>query len=318
MKTKISAMGLAYAVNKDQVTCRITGIGVYEKEHLLIPDSLDGYPVTSIAKEAFLDRAELISAEIADGVTVIGAEAFRGCSRLACVKIADTVTEIGWGAFLDCASLSSLSLGRGVQEIAACAFRGCPAKMEIPAGVTSIGEQAFLGTSEIAVSEKNPRFVSVDGNLYTSDGKTLLQYAVGKQDPVFRIPDAVTEIGSFAFGGAERLSAVRFGRSVKSIGSNAFHGCTSLWAAVLPDGARSIGDSAFYGCTSLSVVSVDNGMQRIGRGAFDQCPKLSRIHRRGKKPIWQKVLFGKKRGASFPLCEIQCKNLKIKFLFPQK
>ena len=117
MKTKISAMGLAYAVNKDRVTCRITGIGVYEKELLLIPDSLDGYPVTSIAKEAFLDRAELISAEIADGVTVIGAEAFRDCPSLTGAILPSGLQAVGYGIFACSESLRAVTLREAMQDL---------------------------------------------------------------------------------------------------------------------------------------------------------------------------------------------------------
>ena len=315
MKTNISAMGLAYAVNKDGATCRIVGMGTFVERALILPEKLDGYRVNSIAAGAFRGCSELESVEIGEGLVSIGSESFCGCSGLTRVKIADSVREIGWGAFLDCIALTDISLGNGLEEIGGCAFFGCGACAEIPPSTSHIGEQSFCGTSGITVAEENPHFASADGHLYTKDMKILLQYATGKQVPCFTVPDSVEEIGCFAFGGAVRLSAVRFGKNVKTVGSNAFHACTALWAVNLPDSVREIGDSAFYGCASLSAVSIGKETKRIGRGAFGNCPKLDAIRRRGKMPLWEKVIFGKKENPNAPFREIRCGKLKFKFLF---
>ena len=314
MKTKISATGLAYSVNKDQSTCRIVGIGSFVGKKLTIPETLEGYKVKSISNEAFCECTELEYVEIENGPESIGAEVFAGCTSLARVKIADSVKNIGWGAFLNCASLSEISLGNGVSEIAAKAFCGCKGRVDIPAKTAFIGEQAFSGLSEITVAQENIDFCAVDGNLYTKDGKTLLQYATGKQELTFTIPDFVTKIGNFAFSGALRLSGVRFGGNVQIVGSNAFNGCSLLWAAVLPDSVKMIEDSAFYGCSSLCAVSVGKNTD-IGRGAFGQCPNLNRIRRRGKNPLWKKILIGKKQRSDSPLREFKGKNWSIKFWF---
>ena len=314
MKKKISEVGLSYAVNKGGKTCRIVGLGTYDQKELFIPDTLDGYKVESIANEAFRDCAELVSAEIAEGVTYIGAEAFCGCSALACVKIPDSVTEIGWGAFLGCSSLSDISLGKGIKEIGASAFCGCNGRAEIPAKTAFIGEQAFAGLSEIAVSEENPFFTSQDGNLYNKNGDTLLQYATGKDELIFYLPEDIKTIGNFAFADAKRLSAIHIGEKLKTVGSNAFNGCSLLWAAVFPEGLQRLGDSAFYGCDSLCAVAVGKKTD-IGRGAFDECPKLHRVQRKGKMPLWKKIIFGKKNKKPSPFREIKIKNWSFKFRF---
>ncbi len=315
MKTKISAMGFSYAVNKDGATCRIVGIGTFGGTALRVPAALDGYRVVSIAQEAFRGCAGFTSVEIENGVTFIGAEAFAECVELTRVTIPDSVKEIGWGAFLDCASLSDISLGKGVTEIAAQAFCGCSGRAAIPAATVVVGEQAFRGFSEITVSQENRHYASVEGNLYTKDGKTLLQYATGKEETAFHMPDGVRAIGNFAFSGATRLAAVRFGEDLKIIGSNAFNGCTSLWAAILPDGLQTVEESAFYGCTALAAVSVAKGGPKIGLGAFRNCPKLSRIRHRDKSPLWKKLLLGKKRQPDSASREFKGKNWAFKIWF---
>ena len=80
----------------------------------------------------------------------------------------------------------------------------------------------------IDVSKENKVYKSIDGNLYTRDGKTLMQYAIGKTESTFVIPDSVTNIGEYAFRDCKSLTSVTIGNSVTSIGESAFNGCNKL------------------------------------------------------------------------------------------
>ena len=121
-----------------------------------------------------------------------------------------TITSIGENAFRDCGFLTSV---------------------EIPNSVTNIGKNAFVlcgSLSSINVDSDNSTYKSIDGNLYSKDGKTLIQYAIGKTQTSFIIPN-----------------------SVKSIGEEAFVLCSSLTSVIIPNSVTSIGDYAFYDCTKL-------------------------------------------------------------------
>ena len=94
------------------------------KGDLVIPEMIDGCPVTAIGDFSFFCCAGLTSVKIPDGVTYVGHPAFRSCTGgLKRVTIPNGVTEIGSGAFLSCRSLVDIT---------------------IPDSVTSIGENAFL------------------------------------------------------------------------------------------------------------------------------------------------------------------------------
>lgn len=63
--------------------------------------------------------------------------------------------------------------------------------------VTDIGYNVFDNCTRIKninVSENNPNYKSIDGNLYSKDGTTLIQYATNKDAYCFIIPDGVTSI----------------------------------------------------------------------------------------------------------------------------
>ena len=129
--------------------------------------------------------------------------------------------------------------------------------MTIPDSVTSIGESAFLwcySLTNIAVGENNTAYKSIDGNLYTKDGKTLIQYAIGKTATSFNIPDSVTDIGSYAFMGCISLTSVTISDSVVTIGRETFSGCEILTSITIPDSVTSIDYAAFRDCASLADV----------------------------------------------------------------
>ena len=127
---------------------------------------------------------------IPDGVTAIGEKASFNCSSLTGVTIPDGVTSIGGGAFYVCTGLTSVT---------------------IPGSVTSIGNYAFwncTGLTGIDVGESNKSYSSIDGNLYNKTQTKLIQYAVGKKDKSFPIPESVTSIGDSAFYGCTGLTSV--------------------------------------------------------------------------------------------------------------
>ena len=111
------------------------------------------------------------------------------------IKIANTynglpVTTISDSAFAACSNLTSVT---------------------IPDSVTTIGERVFVFCSNltsITVDPDNEYYQSIDGNLYSKDGKTLIQYAAGKTETAFIIPDGVNIIGNGAFYKCTNLTSI--------------------------------------------------------------------------------------------------------------
>lgn len=66
---------------------------------IIVPDEIDGYPVTEIAPLTFLWCRDCTSIVIPDGIKKIGANAFFCCDSLESISIPDSVTEIDPYAF---------------------------------------------------------------------------------------------------------------------------------------------------------------------------------------------------------------------------
>ncbi len=94
IKSDISEYAFTYEINDGEVT--ITGFGSPVIGELKIPSEIDGYPVTSIAENAFEDNAAMTSVTVPGSVTSIGDGAFGGCRDLTDVYFRGTQEE--WNA----------------------------------------------------------------------------------------------------------------------------------------------------------------------------------------------------------------------------
>ena len=98
---------LSYDASGDTVT--ITDCDEAASGALVIPDTIEGKPVTSIGDGAFYDGSSLTSITIPDGVTSIGYQAFRNCKSLTSITIPDSVNSIGDYTFSGCTSLTTVT-----------------------------------------------------------------------------------------------------------------------------------------------------------------------------------------------------------------
>lgn len=247
--------GLAFALSGDKTYYSVSGIGSNSDDILVIPSQYQGKPVKSIADRAFMGKS------------------------FDSVVIPDSVTYIGERAFYLCRNLKEVIGGRGISVIDTEAFSGCSKMTEftIYNALTQMSPDAFCSNynlAKIKVVPDNALYASVNGDLYSKDGRVLVRYALGKQDSSYTIADSVTEIAPYAFEGAYRLNAVEFGSGVTRIGDAAFYGCFGLDEINLPDNVREIGSSAFGSCTALVSVNTGNGVKVIADGAFANCQRL--------------------------------------------
>ena len=270
-----------YTVSNGEVT--ITDCDMEILGDIVIPDTLGGYPVTSIGERAFCDCYSLESVTIPNSVTSIGSYAFSNCD-LTSVVIPDSVTSIGDWAFYHCGNLTSVIIGDSVTSIGNCAFFDCSGLTSVIIGdsVTSIGYSAFSYCYDLT-SVVIPDSVTSIGNGAFSDCYSLTSVTIG---------NGVTSIGYGAFGSCYDLTSIEIPDSVTSIGDSAFEGCSSLTSVTIGNGVTSIGDSAFWDCSSLTSVTIPDSVTSIGDRAFEGCSELKDVYYAGSQARWNGITIG--------------------------
>ena len=189
----------------------------------------------------------------------------------------------------------------------------------IPKGITSIERNALkkcYGLRDIKVSEENPNFKSIDGNLYSKDGKKLIQYSIYKNEKSVTIPegtevicdsafdyaypmeniimpDSVKTIEYNAFYGCEGLTDLRLGDGVETIGNCAFNECKGLKNVVIPNSVKTIDMNAFRSCGKLQTVTIGSGVTKIGDWAFKICDAITDVYYCGSEAQWKAISIGK-------------------------
>ena len=188
------------------------------------------------------------------GVSVIKEKLFYDCEKLENVIMHDGITEIGTEAFMGCDHLCEITIPKGVTKMGDCVFWDCKMlqKITLPATLKSFyaGQvQYSVDIHEIVVDKDSKYLKTVNGGLYTYDGKKLIKCI--SRDKEFTIEDGTVYVGEYAFYKNDKLEKVNFPSTVKSIGIEAFCECDALKEVDLPAGLLTIDYDAFRACSSL-------------------------------------------------------------------
>ena len=220
---------------------------------LVIPETIDGYPVKYIDSQAFLGCQKLTSVTIPNGVLKIGDSAFRNCTGLITVNLPDTIEVIGNQAFDGCTKLTNLNIPSGIQSVGYGAFSGCTAL-----NIKTYNNAKYVG------NEENPYLV-----LFDTTSSSVSQCTIH--------PDAKV-IAARAFYGNKYLQEITIPGSVYRIDEYAFYNCSGLKSVTICEGVSKIESCAFYGCSNLANITLPDSIESIGSLAFSGCSNLQNLY----------------------------------------
>jgi hypothetical protein len=248
LNTVLIRLGLHWEIDSSGVM--ITGF--YSREgvsNLIIPDQIEGKPVTSIIA-------------ISGGISII--------------NIPSSVVSIGFLSGGNLVSIIVDAKNPSYTSVDGVLFDkrietiirypgGKKGPYTIPSSVTSIGDSAFSGCKGLE-NITIPALVTTIGN-----GAFFLCESLKS----IIIPALVSVIGNNAFNGCHSLTNVTISASVTSIGDYAFCDCYNLTSILIPPSVASIGEAAFQSCARLSNIIIPSSVVSIGKRAFLNCHYLA-------------------------------------------
>lgn len=255
-----TSFGLSYALNADERSYTVTGIGTCTDLNIVIPEVYRGLPVTAVGTSAFTNCTEIISVTMLNGVKTIGQNAFKNCYALASVTIPDGVESIGAAAFEMCSSLTHIKIPHSLKSIGEGAFYFC-------ANMKGVYITDLAGWCGMNFENMGANPLSVAGNLYIN----------GQLTTTLTIPETVTKINAYAFTNCTSIKSLTISGKTTQIGTNAFYFNTGLTELTLGNGVQIIGESAFEGCSELTALSLPASVKSVGDNAFTQCSGLQSI-----------------------------------------
>jgi hypothetical protein len=209
--------------------------------NIVIPDEIDGYPVTSIYINAFRGNSDILSVVIPEGVTFIWQGAFSMMPSLTSVILPEGITGIGEGSFAENENLTSITLPSTLSKLPDNAFAASGlTSVVIPSSVTSIGNNAF--------------------------GSTKLESVV--------IPSSVTEIGIGAFDHCYKMNGIIIEGLNTEISD--FIGTIPQQATIVGHSGSSAEDYAVANNINFKDISTGTDVPNIDDGGHDP---ISRYHR---------------------------------------
>ena len=239
------ASDFAYTADGGEVT--ITDY-IGTSEHVLIPDAIDGLPVTALGHRAFYEKT-VTTVVVPDSVTEIGAACFSGDNYLVSLKLPDGLKRLPPASLESCMRLYDFDLPQSLEKIYSSVFEFnyYLTHLTLPSSLTEIEQLNFIGLyglQSLTLAEDNAAFKldETNGLLMTADGTRLL-HCFSDISPAEEIilPESVKIVDPFAFHYDYDVERIVLPEGVETIGAMAFAMCPNLTEIVIPASVTDIG-----------------------------------------------------------------------------
>ena len=236
---------------------------VGNEKNVVIPTELNGYPVTKLTSEVFMNNSSIESVVIPASITeyaLTGLNMFVNCKSLKYVKI-ESSADIVECMFDRCTSLETVEITGAPTKIESYAFQGTKMKsFQIPSSVKEIDAYAFYG-SDI-------ENITIPASVVTIQGAVFEDCTMLKKVKY----ETSADIGVKLFSGCSSLEAIEITGKIKNIYSEAFE-YSGLKEFVIPSSVTYLGEYSFA-LTKLEHITIPSTVKSYGCNVFSNCENL--------------------------------------------
>ena len=262
------------------ITGELNGTDITVIREMLVDGNLEYLNIKGCAIKAGGDKYPYLSLSYATTDNVIGRCMFARAKNLKAIVLPNSIIKVENSAFGDDNLLKEVTIPEGCTEIDQ-AFTFCEnlETVNLPSSLVKFASNNFSycpNLKAINVDSNNQTFKSVDGVLYSKDGKTLIRFA-NNNCKQYNIIDGTVVIGEHAFY-CSNVEGVTIPISVVTIGKSSFYSSEYLSEIVLPNSVTEVGSSAFNGCSNLTDVTLSEQMSLINDYTFTFCTSLKRLY----------------------------------------
>lgn len=279
-----SASSLTYEI-VDNKEIHITGYLENLTQNAIIPDYIEGLPVTTIKANAFKNCTKIQKIQ-SSTITTIEDSAFENATTLETI-ILSKIKTIGNSAFKGCENLKNITIDTA-ETIGDSAFENCGGF----GGFNFYNPSVIIGNMAFGFENgvKKQHFT-----IYCYQGSTAETYA---KDNEFNCYYIANELNAFYYGiyiteeqteeffisfvpkaisGEIILPSEYNGTPISAIGNEAFKDCSFITKVTLPSSYKLIGQSAFSSCSLLTSINLENVVE-VGNFAFEYCYRLKNVN----------------------------------------
>lgn len=231
--------------------------------------------IKSIGQYAFKDKTQISDVSFPGGLERIEAHAFERCINITNLIFPDSLRRIDDKAFMRCYNLSFIAFNDKIESIGKESFSFC-GKLKVVRfgkGIKSIPSSAFNDCDKLAlfdVDEENESFLTVDGILYSRNGKRAIRCPEGSAFDLINLPETVEIIEPWCFSKCLSLVDVVLPRKLKSVGAYAFNDCRNILSLTLGDDIEEFDVSALDGWDKGQRVVVSKRFNPLIKFKIDQ------------------------------------------------
>ena len=224
-----------------------------------------------LSANAFAYCQNITGVTLPEGLESIGYWAFVDNQHLNNVVIPSSVTHIAPGPFVNCPALNNLSIAEGNTHYYMDGMMIYSAGGDSLVSAHKSADSVFLPSTLRYVNgfggNSNVKYVHVPDGVTTIGNEAFNGSSLRSID----LPSHLHFIDEWAFYYCTSLTRVGMPATLDTMGEGCFHSCSHLTSVDIPDGLRTVSEAAFFMCTSLSDITWGNAVEIIDTCAFGDC-----------------------------------------------